>query len=96
MELMKKPIAERKKRVNRPSRTMKFRQSLFWDVNPKTIDPNKHAFYIIERIMDFGTDDEVRWMWYYYPHSLLRKVLKKSRVIHAPTRSLWSLLLAKT
>lgn len=35
---------------------MRFRQSLFWDVDPKTIDPKKHAQYIIERILDFGYD----------------------------------------
>ncbi len=42
---------------------MKFRQSLFWDVDPKTINPKKHARYIIERILDFSHDDEVRWLW---------------------------------
>ena len=52
-----------------------FRQSLFWDVDPKTIDPEKHAVYIIERMLDFGRDDEVRWMWKYYPRKLLKTFL---------------------
>ena len=77
-------------------KTMKFRQSLFWDVDPKTIDPKKHAYYIVERILDFGTDDEVRWMWRTYSRSLIRKVAETSRVLHAPTRSLWKLLTVKT
>lgn len=68
---------------------MKFRQTLFWDVDPKTIDPKKHAVYIIERVLDFGNDDEVRWMWHYYSRQLIRKVAKTSRVLHPPTRSLW-------
>ncbi|MBI4994134.1 hypothetical protein HZC21_00610 [Candidatus Peregrinibacteria bacterium] len=33
-----------------------FRQSLFWDIDPKTIDLKKHKRYIIERILDFGND----------------------------------------
>ena len=36
---------------------MRFRRSLFWDVDPKTIDEKRHATYIIERILDFGNDD---------------------------------------
>lgn len=68
------------------------RPSLFWDVDPKTIDPRKHARYIIERILDFGTDKEARWMWNTYSKSLVRDVVKKSRVLHPPTRALWQAL----
>lgn len=71
---------------------IRFRQTLFWDVDPKTIDTKKHAVYIIERVLDFGNDDEVRWMWHYYPRRLIRKVVNKSRVLLAKTKSLWSLL----
>ncbi len=73
---------------------IRFRQSLFWDVDPKTIHPKRHARYIIERILDFGNDDEVRWMWRTYPRSFIRDVVKNSRVLHDPTRSLWSRLTA--
>lgn len=69
-----------------------FRQSLFWDVDPETIKPKKHARYIIERILDFGNDKEVTWMWHYYPRALIKDVVKKSRCLHAQTRSLWTLL----
>ena len=71
---------------------MKFRESLFWDVDPANIDLKKHAVYIIERILDFGRDEEVRWMWNFYDHQLIRKVVKTSRVLHPQTRSLWNLL----
>jgi hypothetical protein len=73
-----------------------FRESLFWDVDSKIIDPKKHARYIIERILDFGNDNEVRWMWHTYPRSLIRNIAETSRVLHGPTRSLWKLLTAKT
>ena len=71
---------------------MRFRQSLFWDVDPKKIDPKRHARYIIERIMDFGNDDEVRWMRRTYSPQILKSTLHKSRVIHAKSKALWQLL----
>ena len=71
---------------------MEFRESLFWDVDPKDIDEEKHAVYIIERIMEFGNDAEVKWMWERYPHELLQSVAGRSRVLRGRTRSLWQLL----
>jgi len=46
------------------------RNYTFWDVDPKTIDPEKHAKYIIERVMDFGNDQEARWIYKRYPRCL--------------------------
>ncbi|MFA5995111.1 MAG: hypothetical protein WCW27_03580 [Patescibacteria group bacterium] len=71
------------------------RKTLFWDVDPKTINPKKHARYVIERIMDFGTDKEARWMWQTYSHTLLVDVAKQSRSLRDKTRLLW-LALSKT
>ncbi|PIR86741.1 MAG: hypothetical protein COU11_04505 [Candidatus Harrisonbacteria bacterium CG10_big_fil_rev_8_21_14_0_10_49_15] len=71
---------------------MEFRQELFWDVDPKTIDPKKHARYIIERILDFGNDKEVRWMRRTYKMELIRDVVERSRALHPQTKSLWRLL----
>lgn len=79
---------------SRVKKTFPFRQSLFWDVDPKKIDPRKHARYIIERILEFGNDEEVRWLFHSYTRSLIKDTLKRSRgVLHAKTKELWSLLL---
>lgn len=74
---------------------MKFRPTLFWDVNPKKIDTKKNAQYIIERIADFGRDKEVRWALNFYDKNLLRKVIAKSRCLRPRTKALWTLLLKK-
>lgn len=73
---------------------MKFRQSLFWDADPKKINQKKNARYIIERILDLGNDKEVRWMWNYYDKKLIKDVVNNSRSIRKDTRNLWSLILA--
>lgn len=75
---------------------MKFRQSLFWDANPDNIDLNKNAQYVIERIMDFGRDDEVKWLWNHYDKALLRKIVSTSRSLHPQSKALWTLLLQTT
>lgn len=72
---------------------MEFRQSLFWDTDPKTIDTKKNAQYIIERILDFGRDSEVRWLRNYYDPSTIQKVVIKSRSLRSRTKKLWTLLL---
>ncbi|MDP2630711.1 MAG: hypothetical protein Q8P56_04855 [Candidatus Uhrbacteria bacterium] len=73
---------------------IKFRQSLFWDVDPKTIDPKKHERYIIERMLNFGTMDELRWMFRAYPQTLIRKTLHRPRSqVDKKSKSLWSLVL---
>jgi len=74
---------------------MKFRQDLFWDVNPKKIDKQENAQYIIERILDFGKDSEVRWMWNYYDKYLLKKIVEKSRCLMPQTKNLWMMILKK-
>lgn len=71
---------------------MKFRQTLFWDVNPRKIDAKRNAQYIIERILDFGNDKEVKWLYYFYNKPLIKKVVAKSRSLRPETKNLWMLL----
>ncbi len=73
---------------------MKFRQSLFWDVDPSTIDTQKHARYVIERILDFGRPEEVRWLFRQYPRGTIKEVLNLPRVQLSPkSKNLWTLVL---
>lgn len=71
---------------------MNFRQSLFWDTDTKKIKTKKNAKYIIERILDFGNDQEVRWMNRRYSKPLIKKVVKTSRVLRPKTKNLWRLI----
>lgn len=71
------------------------RPSLFWDTDVKKLDIQKNAKYIIERIMDFGNEDEARWMRRYYSKSLLSEVVDKSRVLGSSSKTLWTILTSK-
>lgn len=83
-------MAKKIKKKRKPSSGL--RQSLFWDVNPKNIDLERHARYVIERVLDFGNDDEVRWLWHTYSKRKIHNVVQKSRVLHAKSKALWSLV----
>ena len=72
---------------------MKFRQSLFWDTDPSKIDTEKHAQYIVEKILDFGNDEEVKWLWNFYDKPFLASVVQKSRSLRPRTKKLWELTL---
>lgn len=72
---------------------IRFRPELFWDTDIKTIDPEKHARYIIERVLDFGNDSEIKWLVHYYSENKIKKVLAEPRSPLKPkTKSLWSLV----
>lgn len=75
--------------------SIKFRPALFWDTDSKKLDIQKNAKYIIERIMDFGNENEARWIRRYYPRSLLSEVVRKSRVLGSSSRTLWTLLTSR-
>lgn len=74
---------------------MKFRQSLFWDVDPNKIDAKKNAEYIIERVLDFGKDEEVRWLQKFYDKSLIKKVVLNPRRLKPQTKILWKLIIGE-
>lgn len=80
---------------HKTSLQFKPRPTLFWDVDPKTIDPQKHAKYIIKRIMSLGNDKEVQWMWKQYPKNLLREVAIHGRGVDKRAQVLWELLTKK-
>ncbi len=73
---------------------MKLRPELFWDVNPENIDFDKNAQYVIERVLDLGHDDEVRWVWNYYDRVFLKNIVNNSRSLRAESKNLWQAVLA--
>lgn len=72
---------------------MELRQTLFWDTNPAKIDLQKNAQYVIERVLDFGYDSEIRWLWNLYDKPLIKSVVEKSRCLRPRTKNFWGLML---
>jgi len=70
------------------------RPSLFWDTTPEHIDFKKNARYVIERVLELGEPEDVRWLFQEYPKSEIKRVFGLPRVQLSPkSKALWSLLL---
>ena len=63
---------------------------LFWDVNKETVDVDGHRAYIIPRIMDYGTTEDVKWMLRAYSPQEISEVLKKRRGLSRKSACFWA------
>lgn len=61
---------------------------IFWDTDIDSLDKEKHKKYIIERILEFGDENEYRWMFKNYTDEEIIDVVKKSRRISRKTATM--------
>ncbi|MDI7247696.1 MAG: hypothetical protein QME92_09555 [Bacillota bacterium] len=66
-----------------------FVHCFFWDVDPKTLDPDKYPFFVIERLLEEGDDAAIRWVMSYYTDDQRLEVVKNSRRLSRKTARLW-------
>lgn len=62
-----------------------------WDVNLKKISPKRHSEFVIERILEFGDFDSLKWIVEKYEKDKIIKVLKKSNKISPKTGNFYAL-----
>ncbi len=58
---------------------------LFWDVDRDSVDPELHRQFIIPRIMDRGTRNDVREAWTYYGETRVREALLNAASLQKKT-----------
>ena len=51
------------------------RKALFWDINAETLDWEKHKKWIIQRVFEYGNDDEVRTIISHYGRQIVIEIL---------------------
>jgi hypothetical protein len=59
------------------------RKGLFWD--KALLDPEKDKFVIVERILEFGTEEDSHTVISYYGNSFVRHVVLSSRNLSPKT-----------
>lgn len=62
--------------------------NLFWDA--EEIDIDKHAAYIISRVLDYGNEKDLKILREIYPDEKLIEVIRKRRGIMPKTAIFWS------
>lgn len=58
---------------------------LFWDVNRDSVDPASHARFLISRIMDRGTREDVRAAWGRYGPEGVKAALLEAPALERKT-----------
>ena len=71
-----------------------FRKILFWDVNPKKLDIEKSADFIIGRVLDFGNLKEWRMIKQLYGEEKIREATKGHVFTDPRSANFWSLILS--
>jgi hypothetical protein len=66
----------------------------FWDVDPAGLDPQRHKSYIIERVLEFGDEKAVHWLFNVYSPADVAAILESSRSLSMKSRSFWRLRLS--
>ena len=78
--------------MNEDQRLPDFLRSLFWEVDFSDVQLKNHKRYVIERILDYGDDESVRWLRRNVVPKDIAEVVKSSRVISPNTAALWALI----
>lgn len=63
----------------------------FWDVDTKGLDTGKNKKFIIERLLQYGRPEQIKWLFAHYSDKEIIEVVKSSRTIDKKTANYWSL-----
>ncbi|WP_121526651.1 DUF6922 domain-containing protein, partial [Mesotoga sp. HF07.pep.5.2.highcov] len=72
---------------------LKLRTTCFWDVDIMKMDKEKDKFFIISRILEYGTMEDVVSLLSEYDSEEIVEVVKRSRIIGRVTANFWGLVL---
>ena len=61
--------------------------SLFWDT--KETDPRKNERFVIERILAYGDEADLKWALDFYGKEKLKKYVSKTRNLDKKSLSFW-------
>ncbi len=64
----------------------------FWDVDMKTMDAEKHADYIIQKVFEYGSLNDVKQVLYFYPSDKIIQSLTTANFLFKETLHFASML----
>ena len=63
---------------------------LFWDTDRAAVDVNRHGAFIITRVMDRGSSEDVRATWAFYGPDRIREALVAAPALDKKTISFFA------
>lgn len=67
-------------------------QTLFWDTNLDTFDPEAYPDYTIFRVLEFGDKPAVAWLRQTFSEAEIRRVLCTERRLSRKSANFWALI----
>ena len=69
-----------------------FLKKYFWDVDFSKLQKNSHSQFIIERILEYGDENSVRWLRNNFDSREIKEVLYNSKNISPKSANFWQLI----
>ena len=69
-----------------------FLKRYFWDTDFSSIDPQKFSTYVIERILDLGDMDAIKWLKEEYSQKDITSVVKHTRRLSHKSANFWTII----
>jgi len=66
--------------------------SIFWDVNPTGFDPAFHPQFCISRVLEFGDQTAVAWLWNSFSREAIEQVVRSERRLTRRSANFWALV----
>jgi hypothetical protein len=70
-----------------------FLKKYFWDVDFKKIDLDNRRIYVLNRILEYGDEDAVRWMWENFKKPEIKYALTNFRGYSQKSANFWAVIL---
>jgi len=64
----------------------------FWDIDVQSFDPQAHPEYTVERILELGDPEAVRWLKEEFSGEQIKAVIKNDRRLSAKSATFWALV----
>lgn len=75
-------------------RLPQFLNKYFWDVEFEKINLEKRKIYVLKRILEYGDEKAVRWMWKNFKKSEIKNALVNFRGYSQKSANFWAVILS--
>lgn len=79
----------KQKRIELPQEFRKY----FWDVKFEELSMEDNSRFIVERILNYGDHQDIKWLLAHTQRSDIKSIINKSRTLNPKTRNFWETLL---
>lgn len=70
-----------------------FLKKYFWEVDFEKIDMGRSKIYILKRLLEYGDESAVNWMWKNFKKSEIKQALTRFRGYSQKSANFWALIL---